>query len=148
VINSKGQFVKGSVPFNKGVPCPDWIKQRISQANKGRTAWNKTNIFLNCVVCGKKFRTIPSKIKRVCGIVCRNKYYKKCGKDHHSYKNGISLYRNHVKIEKCDNCDSTKFLLVHHIDFDRTNNDIKNLKVLCKSCHQTTHDAFLNFSSS
>ncbi len=60
----------------------------------------------------------------------------------------LTFYREYVTKEKCANCYSTKFLLVHHIDFDRTDNDPQNLKVLCKSCHQTIHDAFLNFSSS
>lgn len=30
-------------------------------------------------------------------------------------------------------------LLIHHIDHDRKNNDISNLIVLCKKCHQEHH---------
>jgi 5-methylcytosine-specific restriction endonuclease McrA len=154
--NNKGQFVKGMVPSNKGVPCPDWIKKRISRANKGRAAWNKSNIILICPICGKSYKTIPYLVAKgwgkTCSMSCRNKsrpdIYAKKGKNANSYKNGISLYRSYIKKEKCERCNSDKFLMVHHRDFYRTNNEIANLQVVCKSCHQVIHDAFLNFSSS
>ena len=40
----------------------------------------------------------------------------------------------------CNECGSTKFICVHHIDKDRTHNTIDNLVVLCKSCHTRLHN--------
>lgn len=63
--------------------------------------------------------------------------------NNHCYKNGIGSYRKvklaSMKIIECENCHSTKNLEVHHIDYDRTNNEIDNLKLLCKSCHKKIH---------
>jgi len=46
---------------------------------------------------------------------------------------------------KCEECGYNKhpeILQVHHIDRDRTNNTIDNLKLLCPTCHEEDH--FLN----
>lgn len=51
---------------------------------------------------------------------------------------GIQTYRR-AKGTECVKCKSTNNLLVHHIDGDRYNNDISNLKTMCKSCHQAYH---------
>jgi hypothetical protein len=64
------------------------------------------------------------------------------GTKNHMYKNGIGNFSEKVfakRVNKCARCGSTKYLLVHHIDHDRTNNKFKNLKILCKCCHQKHH---------
>lgn len=59
-----------------------------------------------------------------------------------NYKNGIGDYSerglSHYR-RICNRCSSEENLLVHHIDEDRTNNNLSNLEVLCKSCHQKHH---------
>jgi 5-methylcytosine-specific restriction endonuclease McrA len=60
------------------------------------------------------------------------------GEDNPMYLNGIAMYRRHKKSE-CNRCGSTKLLLVHHIDENRTNNDPTNLETLCRKCHQNHH---------
>lgn len=40
----------------------------------------------------------------------------------------------------CNKCGSKKNIVVHHRDYDRTNNDISNLEILCKECHTSYHD--------
>lgn len=40
---------------------------------------------------------------------------------------------------KCSNCPETKGISIHHIDFDKTNNSVENLKPLCWSCHRQEH---------
>lgn len=62
------------------------------------------------------------------------------GATHHSYKTGIGTYRQHKK-SACEECGSTKFLCVHHLDGDRHNNIEENLITLCKRCHQIGHGA-------
>lgn len=45
---------------------------------------------------------------------------------------------------KCENCGNSEWcgkpikLEVHHIDGDRTNNNINNLQLLCPNCHSIT----------
>ena len=58
------------------------------------------------------------------------------------YKTGIGVF---VKIAfehypyKCNRCESTKNLCVHHKDKNRHNNVVENLEIVCKSCHQKEH---------
>ena len=43
---------------------------------------------------------------------------------------------------KCNRCGYNKFiqaLVVHHLDHDRNNNELKNLEVLCPTCHWEHH---------
>jgi len=44
------------------------------------------------------------------------------------------LFRN-----RCVRCDAGDSLVVHHIDTDKTNNDIENLMLLCRRCHMKIH---------
>lgn len=114
-----------------------------------------------CIKCGNVISQIRK--KKYCSDKCRNAYisyqwrlkqghFKKPGvgsggnqegENNHQYKTGIGTYskkgfEHYGKI--CNRCNSTKFLLVHHKDEDRTNNELKNLEVLCKSCHQKHHE--------
>ena len=63
-----------------------------------------------------------------------------------SYKrllNGISkqLGKNYYPINKnkCYFCQKEEKLIVHHIDFNRSNNNPENLIVLCSNCHRRLH---------
>lgn len=64
------------------------------------------------------------------------------GKDSPSYKTGIGSF---VRVafnnypNKCNRCMSEKNLCVHHKDRDRHNNEVSNLEIMCKSCHQKEH---------
>lgn len=65
------------------------------------------------------------------------------GMNNHMYKTGIGTYRQRAYEhygKKCNRCESTRHLVVHHRDEDRTNNDLTNLEVLCKRCHQRHHE--------
>lgn len=76
------------------------------------------------------------------------------GVTHHTYKTGIGTFRelkiNSMSSLVCEDCGKDlsqivyikRFLwCVHHIDQDRQNNSLDNLKLLCKSCHQKIHCA-------
>lgn len=46
------------------------------------------------------------------------------------------------KPKKCERCGYNKHeaaIVVHHIDRNRSNNDISNLEVLCANCHAIEH---------
>ena len=63
------------------------------------------------------------------------------GERHYLWNGGHSRrpYRNLVTKEKCERCGGTKDLGIHHQDDDHYNNDVKNLVVLCLSCHMSIH---------
>jgi hypothetical protein len=66
------------------------------------------------------------------------------GKSNHRYKTGIGSYSKKVfdafdnSCKRCGSTDKSR-LLVHHVDHDRTNNELNNLEILCKKCHQSHH---------
>lgn len=65
------------------------------------------------------------------------------GTDNHMYKTGIGTYNKIAFKNKpnfCNRCQTTEKLLVHHIDEDRSNNELDNLEILCKRCHQKHHE--------
>lgn len=43
------------------------------------------------------------------------------------------------KHTSCTLCKSNKYLDIHHIDKNRRNNSVKNLIILCRSCHRRVH---------
>ena len=60
------------------------------------------------------------------------------------YNNGKSNYRDNALRHygnKCECCgyDTLNICEVHHIDKDRTNNELDNLIVLCPNCHMSIH---------
>ncbi len=55
-----------------------------------------------------------------------------------NYINGIWTYRKY-KADFCQDCSSENNLMVHHIDHDRTNNNVENLKTVCAKCHKSYH---------
>ena len=91
-----------------------------------------------CVCCGSMFTTeVRDSNKQVtCSRACSNTYFRT--------KDGASTYRTRALKHygcKCAICgfDNILALEVHHIDKDRENNSISNLKVLCANCHRITH---------
>lgn len=56
-------------------------------------------------------------------------------------KNRILTQNNYRKMKKdyCEICGDKNNLCVHHIDYNRNNNDINNLITVCKKCHQEYH---------
>lgn len=115
-----------------------------------------------CIRCNKDIPSDKRKDAKFCSATCRNttnayRYAVKVGriqkpgvgtggnqlgKDNHMYKNGIKDYQKRAFAhygKKCGRCGSTKNILAHHRDEDRTNNEIENLEVLCKRCHQEHH---------
>lgn len=54
------------------------------------------------------------------------------------YKDGSSGYRKHIK-DECEDCGGVRHLNVHHKNHNRKDGRKKNLKTLCKRCHQILH---------
>ena len=76
------------------------------------------------------------------------------GSNHPQWQNGISFEPYGIEFNKelkqfiknrdfniCQNpnCMNTKGLCIHHIDYDKKNNNLSNLTTLCNSCHSKTN---------
>ncbi|MBL8031006.1 MAG: HNH endonuclease [Candidatus Doudnabacteria bacterium] len=50
--------------------------------------------------------------------------------------------KRHKMEPVCVTCKitDTRVLIVHHLDHDRTNNTISNLRWLCRNCHYLIHE--------
>lgn len=111
------------------------------------------NISKLCDNCGIIITKSPSEFKKTksgnhfcsksCAVTLNNKLYK-TGNNHPNYKLGKGSYRNYKlnnSCKKCENCgiQDIRVLQVHHIDKDRNNNELNNLKLLCANCHLIEH---------
>lgn len=131
--SSKGQYT--SIITNK------LIEFDIQWKKKDRN-WH-TKI---CPVCKNEFKTSigTSDERTTCGYSCSNTYFRS-GKDNGMYIHGNGTdYRNTALVQLpniCDSCgiDDIDVLQVHHIDEDRNNNEIENLRILCANCHVKLH---------
>lgn len=108
---------------------------------------------VQCANCGKEVDKAPAIIKRsltgniYCSRSCsnsKNNTLFKSGENHPNYTTGRGSYRNRKLKEsegKCEKCgiDVPCILEVHHIDGDRKNNKLDNLKLLCANCHKLEH---------
>lgn len=101
--------------------------------------------FMDCEVCGKNYRRANSHMtygKKTCSLKCRglaSRTEKPISKDYPTVKNWMKR-RNMIK--SCNRCgydDHKEILVIHHVDRDRTNNDLNNLEVLCPNCHALEH---------
>lgn len=61
------------------------------------------------------------------------------GKHNGRYKDGSqsTLYRQMIVKDKCEKCEATERLVIHHRNGDHQDNHLRNLQVLCESCHNS-----------
>lgn len=135
---------------------PNWLKrgwakycskacQYISQKN-GR--WVK------CHICEKTIYKTSRELKRsiskkyFCSKSCQTTWRNKevyIGHNHSNWKNGESTYKNILLRSNapkiCKRCGEkdVRVLIIHHLDHNRKNNEIKNLVWLCGNCHILIH---------
>ena len=116
--------------------------------NKNLNAKRKYELIdKECPVCGDNFKTQKrgnSREKRTCSYSCSNTFFRS-GKNNPNWKEVSTQYRNkcfeyHKK--ECIICKEEKIVEVHHIDEDRSNNDIFNLVPLCPTHHKYWHSEF------
>jgi len=111
-------FKKGYIPWNKGKKTKKETIEKLRESHRLFRHTDATKIEL-------------SKMRM--------------GKNNPRYKNGIGGYRKKafkLLLNKCNRCGVTnkKVLIVHHKNYDRTNNSIDNLEILCLNCHSLEHD--------
>lgn len=100
-----------------------------------------------CETCEKPFTVMARKNEkrykksRFCSRSCANSVGGKAKSE--KYGLGDKQYRKiafSVYKHECEVCSYNELpdvLQVHHIDSDRNNNDVKNLVILCPTCHWT-----------
>jgi 5-methylcytosine-specific restriction endonuclease McrA len=72
-------------------------------------------------------------------IICEGKY-----PHYQSFKLKNRLYKEGIKKKNCENCgishwlDKPLALELHHLDGNRQNHLLNNLKLLCPNCHSQT----------
>lgn len=127
----------------------------IAYSGENGPCWKGPNC--TCEVCGKEFYAKPSWIAKGRGRFCSHKCraIAMSGENSPCWRGGIRflLYPpefNEVLKEQvregqnhqCFICQlpdkNRKTLAVHHIDYDKVNNDPGNLVALCSSCHGAT----------
>jgi 5-methylcytosine-specific restriction endonuclease McrA len=86
--------------------------------------------------CSKKCKDEGQKLKNNIQDIWPSHYGS--GDGSRSYRKiALSFYEN-----KCVKCGYTKvpeILQVHHIDHNRSNNNLNNLQILCPNCHSIEH---------
>lgn len=113
---------------------------------------NKKNIH-TCAYCGRKFNAYGK--RKYCSLECKTegsrKYestsnstnvsgYRRIAFKNYDWKCAVCGYDKDINYTK--GTKTLKFpviLDVHHLDFDRTNNDVANLVILCPTCHAKVH---------
>ena len=106
-----------------------------------------------CDTCGKEIWKEPRDFRhsksgklfcsKKCQTLWRNKYFS--GPNHPLWTGGDDKYRKTLLETKippvCVECGykDEKVLVAHHIDGDRKNNELKNLRWLCRNCHYLVH---------
>ena len=137
----------GKPSKNKGKKCTEETKQKIREARAkqifSEKSRNKKSETMKKNWADKEFRENQLK----------NAYFKK-GDGHPDWLEGISFELYGIEFNKelkqfikdrdfkmCQtpNCMNDKNLCVHHIDYNKKNNDPKNLTTLCRNCHSKTN---------
>lgn len=99
-----------------------------------------------CPVCSKKF--LAGLNKKTCSRECANKNRAgmgyKMGRQRKDKVKTFRLLKQRLMEQRGPSCEICKYdkipiLQIHHIDRNRQNNDLSNLRLLCPNCHYEAH---------
>ena len=132
------------------------ISKYCSSACASSSRRNK-KIKINCDQCSVEYETTDYKLNKsihhFCTNTCKQLFYAINSDIRGVYKthNGLSVVSSYRKLafdkyeHKCFYCGYQKFvdvLQVHHIDENRKNNNIENLRIVCPTCHSEVHKKY------
>ena len=107
------QKMKGKIPWNKGIPWSEDIILKLKESHIG-----KIGILSSNWQGGKSFEEYPKEFKLIKKII---------------------LERDNYKCQNPNCKHLSEGLDIHHIDYDKKNNNSKNLITLCDNCHGSSH---------
>ncbi len=134
---------------------PSWIKNGYGKfcSRKCSHAASRTGKMVNCFVCGIEVYKKPKALKgsasgnffctKSCQTKWRNTEFK--GDKHANWKEGLHAYRRIMQQSGtpkiCTLCkiSDARVMAVHHVDKNRKNNTIENLRWVCHNCHHLVH---------
>ncbi len=153
-INCNSSFEADSREHNRG--SAKFCSRKCFGQNKSKQALLNPKLpNVTCAWCSKAFYLSKSKqSKSKSGLFFCEKAHKDLAQsivggireimpNHYGTTNND--YRNKAFINLpnvCNRCGYNKYvpvLIVHHIDRNRTNNDLSNLEILCPTCHGEEH---------
>ena len=138
---------------------PSRFGETLAQAgNPEASRVKSTAVETRRLVCLRCDTQLKGQQRKFCSQKCSSYYHKlqkgdfnspgvgsgnnQWGEDNHQYKTGIGTFRSKA-LEAygnvCSDCGKDgeqETLDVHHIDENRKNNVLENLKVVCRSCHK------------
>lgn len=115
---------------------------------------NQNKVLCKCDYCGKEYYLRQSRVEKgkfhFCCRECKDKaqrlssgeQFEELRPAHYGQGSGVASYRDRAFQEyehKCSVCgwdEDESILEVHHIDENRSNNEIDNLIILCPICHR------------
>lgn len=127
----------------------------ISCSSRHRVPVKKERVVVQCATCGADIKKLASRVAKsktglfFCDRTCADKGHQvETGLlpmllPH--YRDGGTYYRQKALKalpRLCAICgwkEVPEVLTVHHIDRDRSNNDLCNLQILCPTCHEIEH---------
>jgi len=141
---------------------PMFGKKRLDMIGENNPMY-KEKIKVNCSYCNKLLEKHPYRVKITKNFFCNEEHFylwKKeniKGSNNPNWNNGSSFeeyghefnssLREQVRFRdnyKCQTCGCSQLengecLSIHHIDYDKQNNNFNNLISLCKYCHHKTN---------
>lgn len=108
-----------------------WCHKEIYRL-KNRITKSKTGLFF----CSNEHANLAKKRDGISDVSIA--YYGEVGKGVPEYRKKAFAFYAH----RCDGCgydEVPEILVVHHIDCNRMNNVLENLRILCSTCHEEIH---------
>ena len=158
----RGDVERGYGKFCSRACYTEWMRE--NQRGENHPCWVGDYIEVTCEWCGKKFTQsryrVENQNSRFCSRECLGKWHSEfmSGENCPTWQGGLSFepygrdFNSELKEKvrtrdgrRCMMCgmlanDNGRKLDIHHIDYDKQNNDESNLISLCMSCHRKTNN--------
>ena len=136
--DSKGRFVKGITPWNKGKKMPQWIKEKLSEAHKKSA--NTNGRFKQGHPDYNKHKPREKHPRWKGGTTTHREYVLVSVPGHpYAWTRGFYVKRSRLVMEKYLGRYLKPEELIHHINEDRTDDRIENLQIVTRSEHRKIH---------